>query len=289
MTTAMPRKAIDGGTTAEVASARGSSWLDWKRSCHRLLNARMREHVDIAGRSQYGSLHAVLSILIDHCSGQNQLPDGRLVCWPAIESGESGRGLTEWLGHSGRYLRDLIGTLATLGVIEIRYSPKSSASCTRHNGSLALKGVRRTLGLCNAYFIAVPYVAMAADDAPAVESASPAVVASAGPRPVPLRSRAQRTPPWYRVGNLPDLPKPLREEWNRTRGRENVLVYMAWLADTWGERRTDGEAFAFHKTEWATWKQQLGAAARGAAVQQRDAGTQQQLQERSAKRAAAHG
>lgn len=285
----MRRKAGDIPERAAV-DATSASWLDWKQCCHRLLNTRMRESPHLVGVSQRGSLHAVLSVLLDHCKGHNQMPDGRLVCWPAIQSDEPGRGLREWLGFNDRYLSDLVGRLAALQVIEIQYSPKSSASYTRHTGSLVIKGVQRTIGRCNAYFIAVPYVGTAADDASVVMApAGPPVVERPAPRPVPMRPRAPKAAPWYRVGKLPDLPKPLREEWDRTLGREKVTEYLQWLAETWGERRTDVEAFAFHKKERVVWTQQRAAAHRGIDQQQRETDTHQQVQARLAKRAEAHG
>lgn len=283
----MPRKAVAHPVRA-VGVVTALSWLDWKRSCHQLLNARMAESPDLAGASRRGSLHALLGVLLDHCSSQKRMSDGRCVCWPAIEGTEPGRDLREWLGHSGRDIRRLVGILAGLKVIDVQYSPKSSASHSRHNGSLLINGARQKIGLVNAYVLAVPYAAAASDDAPAVV-ASPASPSVAAPRPVPMRPRVPRAAPWYRVGNVPDLPKGLREEWDRTLGREQVTAYLRWLAETWGERRSEDEAFAFHKRERGVWRQQRTAAVRGAAAQQHQTDTHQQVQARLAKRAEAHG
>ena len=210
------------------------------------------------------------------------------MCWPAIEGNEPGRDLREWLGHSGRDIRRLVSILAALKVIDIQYSPKSNASHCRHDGSLVINGTRQKIGPVNAYVITLPHGANDVSDvAPAVVAAD-AVVRPVS-RPVPMRSRAPRAAPWYRVGNLPDLPKPLREEWDRTLGREKVTDYLGWLAVTWGERRTDVEAFAFHKKERVVWTQQRAAAHRGVAEQQRHTDTQRQVQARLARRAGAHG
>lgn len=263
-------------------------WLDWKRACHQLLNVRIQNQPTVAGTSQRGSLHAALAVLLDHCSSGNAIEGGRLVCWPAIESDSPGRGLDQWLGHEARYVRELVGKLHQLGVIGVRHGPTSRAS-VKHKGSIVLNGTKHHVGRSNVYVINLPFTGTVEQAAATTATAADARTA-ARPRPVPLQPRSTKAGRWWVVGNLPDLPKPLREEWSRTKGRDRVTLYLKWLDARWGERRTDtDDPFEFHKDEWELFRRSAEGAARAATAQQQESATQQQVRERLEKRAGANG
>ena len=254
--------AAKGGERAMSATVGAKTLLAWKREHHDLLNRRLLDRPELAGAR--GSLHALLSALLDHCSLSNARADGRLVCWPQI--GKASIGLASWLGQSDRHIRNLIGRLDALGVVDALRGPEAGAA-RQHAGRIQFAdGREERTGRGYQFVLAVPFRADAGRSAAGVSA--PKVNSRQASRVLPL------------------LPGQ-RAEFAAHVGDEGVVRYLGWLEREWHDRVPDeADKFAYHRKRFSEWRQHEASERSAAAAHAAEQDTQAHIARRRARLAA---